>query len=138
MLDVEAYGQWNPFVFKVDAAPGEMRLGSAFKLHVRWSQGGGATSNEEVTRLDPPRPEGTCSRAYWEYRFAGWLDRLGLVRAIRIQHLEQSPGGPTIWRTREEFRGALTAFLPLTKIQAGFDTHAAALKQRAESLVGRA
>lgn len=134
MLDVEAYGEWNPFVVRVDAAPGVMQVGSPFLLHVRWPKGGGASSSEVVTRLDPPAPQGALSRGAWEYQFTGWMDRLGLVRAIRVQHLEQSAGGPTTWFSREEFRGALTAFLPMKKIQAGFEAHGAALKQRAESL----
>lgn len=133
MLDLGAYGTWNPFVYQVDSEAGPVRVGSTFKLHVRWAQGGGATSDEVVTRLDPPEPVGV-RRGYWEYRFTGWLARFGLVRAFRIQHVEQSPGGPTLWLTREEFRGAFAAFVPLKKVQAGFDAHAAALKQRAESL----
>jgi hypothetical protein len=92
------------------------------------------SSSEGVTRLDPPAPEGAHHRGYWEYAFTGWLARLGLVRATRIQHVEQRDGGPTIWRTREEFRGALVGFIPSKTVQAGLDAHAAALKQRAESL----
>lgn len=134
MLDVGAYGSWNPFIHRVDAAREELRVGSAFRLHVRWPEGGGASSGEVVTRLDPPASDGALRRGAWEYEFTGWLARLGLVRATRVQHVEQRDGGPTIWRTREEFRGALAALIPLTKVQAGFDTHAAALKQRAESL----
>lgn len=134
MLDLEAYGKWNPFVYQVDSQPGEVRLGSTFKLHVRWPQGGVETSDEVVTRLDPPKQDGAHRRGDWEYRFTGWLARLGMVRAFRIQHVEQREGGPTIWITREEFRGALVAFVPIKKVQAGFDAHAAALKQRAESL----
>lgn len=42
-------------------------------------------------------------------------------------------GGSTIWRTCEELQGALAAFVPLKKVQAGFDADAAALKQRTES-----
>lgn len=114
-----------------------MRIGSTFRLFVRWVTGGVQTSDEVVTRLEEPRAEGGSWRGYWEYRFTGWLSRLGLVRALRIQHVEQKQGGPTCWFTREEFRGALALFVPIRKVQAGFDAHAAALKARAESMTGR-
>jgi hypothetical protein len=129
MTDLAAYPEWNPFVVSIDAKEAP-RLGSRMKLHVRWSDGGTATSDEEVTQLDQP----SGGRATFAYRFTGPLDALGLVKAVRVQALEQSAGGPTIYTTREEFGGLLTRFLPLAKVQDGFERHARALKARAESL----
>jgi hypothetical protein len=127
MLDVQRYGEWNPFIVKVDA-DGPVRVGGRFVLHVRWPGGGGATSGEQVTRLDGP----SAGRASWSYVFTGLLSLIGAVRAIRVQSLE-TVGAKTRYSTREDFSGWLTFALPIKKVQAGFDLHAAALKKRAES-----
>lgn len=128
MLATERYGEWNPFVVRVD---GEAKLGGRLRLHVRWHSGGGARSDELVTRLEPPRD----GRATLAYRFTGLLASLGAVAATRVQSL-QSEGKSTRYHTREEFRGWLSWALPLAKVQAGFDAHARALKARAESEPG--
>ena len=96
-------------------------------LHVRWP-GGGARSSEQVTRLDGP----SAGRASWSYGATGLLSTIGAVRSTRVQSLE-SVGAKTRYSTRDDFSGWLTFALPIKKIQAGFDAHAAALKKRAES-----
>jgi len=126
MLDVQRYGEWNPFIVKVDA-DGPVRVGGRFVLHVRWP-GGGARSAAQVTRLDGP----SAGRASWSYVVTGLLSTIGAVRATRVQSLE-SVGAKTRYSTREDFSGWLTFALPIKKVQAGFDAHAAALKKRAES-----
>jgi len=125
MLATDRYGEWNPFVVRVE---GEPRLGGRLTLHVRWHSGGGARSGEIVTQLDPPAD----GRATLAYRFTGLLATLGAVAATRVQSL-YADGPRTRYHTREEFRGWLAWALPLAKVQAGFDAHARALKARAES-----
>jgi hypothetical protein len=132
MIDLPLYHEWNPFIVRVDGVSGPLTVGTAFKLHVKWSSGGGASSDEQVTRVDGPRD----GRAALEYRFTGWLARLGLVRALRVQTLEPSPHG-TRYFTCESFQGPLARAIPLAKVQDGFDRHARALKSRAESLQKR-
>jgi uncharacterized protein YndB with AHSA1/START domain len=122
ITDVASYGEWSPFVVRVE---GEPQVGAKLRLHVRWSKGGGATVGAQVTRFDPPNA--------FDYREVGPLDRLGLVRALRVQTLEERDG-KTHYETREEFRGPLRALLPLADVQDGFERHAQALKQRAEAL----
>jgi hypothetical protein len=134
MLDLGAYGAWNPFIFRVDGAPAAPRVGAELTLQVRWSDGGTTSSRERITVLDPPRPGDGRRVARLEYQFRGALHALHLVRGSRLQALEQSPGGPTRYRTFEEFRGLLKGSVPLAKVRDGFDRHARALKQRAESL----
>jgi len=90
--------------------------------------GGGARSAAQVTRLDGP----SAGRASWSYVVTGLLSTIGAVRATRVQSLE-SVGAKTRYSTRDDFSGWLTFALPIKKIQAGFDAHAAVLKKRAES-----
>lgn len=128
MLDFPRYHEWNPFIVRA-ALAGPLRVGAALQLQVRWSDGGVADSGERITEIVAP-DEGSGGRLV--YRFTGWLHILGLVRAARVQQLELLTDGRTRYATREEFRGLLTAGLPLAKIRDGFTRHAEALKRRAE------
>jgi hypothetical protein len=133
MIDLAAYPEWNPFIVRADATPpGEPAPGTRMRLEVRWSGGGGAVAVEEVTRFEPP----TDARrsATFAYRFTGWLDALGLVRGTRLQTLDEVPGKPARYHTREEFTGLLVGFMPLAKVRDGFARQTAALRVRAESL----
>ncbi|HZS39872.1 MAG TPA: SRPBCC domain-containing protein [Polyangia bacterium] len=137
MIDLAAYPEWNPFIVRADAPPGEPRPGTRMRLDVRWGSGGGARAVEEVTRLEPPPnapPSSGRRAATFAYRFTGWLDTLGLVRGTRVQMLEQTAGERARYHTREEFRGLLCGFLPLAKVQDGFTRQAEALRRRAEEL----
>jgi hypothetical protein len=128
MLDFPRYHEWNPFIVRAELA-GPLRVGAALQLRVRWSDGGGADSGERITEIVAPE-EGRAGRLV--YHFTGWLHALGLVRAGRMQQLDPLGDGRTRYSTREEFRGLLTAGLPLAKIRDGFTRHADALKRRAE------
>jgi hypothetical protein len=132
MLDVDKYGEWNPFLHHIDAKE-PPRVGSEIILHVKWEQGGGASSRERITRLDGPAQ----GSATLEYVFEGLLYRIGAVRGTRSQSLRQIAAGTT-YHTREEFGGWLQMFLPLKKVQAGFEAHAKSLKARAEKLAAGA
>ena len=133
MLDVAEYGAWNPFIVRAEAAPGALVVGSALRLHVRWREGGGATSPEVVSALEAPaRGADGIVRARLAYRFEGWLAKAGGVRGVREQRLWQREGGPTVYETDEQFTGWLSRFVPLAKVQDGFERHAAALRVRAE------
>ncbi|MBA3548265.1 MAG: SRPBCC domain-containing protein [Nannocystis sp.] len=132
MIDLDAYGEWNPFVVRVERGLGAVAPGSRLKLHVRWHDGGEATSGELVTALEPPG----AGRALLAYRFTGWLDRLGLVHALRTQTLVPAAGG-TRYESHEAFSGALARAVPIARVREGFRRHAAALKARAEALASR-
>lgn len=138
MIDVAAYPQWNPFVVRIEATP-PIVPGSAMRLEVRWSHGGVTISPERVMSADPPAERDGIVRASLVYRFDGALHAAWLVRGSRLQELESAPGSAvTRYRTSETFSGALARFVPLADVQDGFERHAAALKQRAESLYARA
>lgn len=129
MLDFSRYPEWNPFVVRVEQ-PEPIRVGASLRLHVRWREGGGASSGERITELCPPLGERPGRLAY---DFTGLLHDLSLVRATRLQQVELLPGDRTRYSTREQFRGLLTAFLPMAKVRDGFLRHAQALKARAEA-----
>lgn len=136
MLDTEAYAEWNPFVVRAETAQ-PPAVGNPIRLHVRWAGGGSATSPERITALDGPAtgPDGTTT-ALMSYVYEGLPSRLGLVRGVRHQRLEQPPGGPTLYATVEEFSGPLVRFAGPGRVADGFRRHAEALKVRSESLAG--
>jgi hypothetical protein len=129
MLDVDKYGEWNPFLHRIEAAEAP-RAGSEILLHVKWEGGGGASSRERITRLEAP----AGGAATLEYVFEGLLHAVGAVNGTRVQSLRQNDAGHTSYHTREVFSGWLQMFLPLKKVQAGFEAHARSLKARAEAL----
>jgi hypothetical protein len=81
--------------------------------------------------MDPPLDG---RRATLEYTYAGAFGQLGLVRGRRIQELSRVDSAVTGYSTRERLHGPLAWAAPLGRVQDGFDRHARALKDRAESL----
>jgi hypothetical protein len=129
MLDLAGYGEWNPFIVKVDAPGGrEARVGDDITLHVRFR---GArrlvASHERITRLEP--------HSLLEYQFRGPLHHTGMVRGRRVQLLERESATSVRYSTKERFIGLLAYAVPTKLVQDGFERHARALKQRAETLV---
>lgn len=133
MLDVDRYPEWNPFVVRAECVT-PPRVGDPIRLHVRWANGRGPTSPERISAVEPPA--GAQPRtATLGYVFEGWPAKLGLVRGVRWQRLSQTDG-PTTYDTVEEFTGPLVRLAGPGRVAEGFARHAAALKARAESMVG--
>jgi hypothetical protein len=136
MTDLARYGEWNPFITNIAPRGAQVGIGTELELSVKWASGGGARTVEIIDRLEPPAPApGGTRRAAMEYRFTGLLASLSLVNGSRIQEIEQSPDGPTTYRTSEAFFGLLARAVPVARVQRGFELHAQALKVRAEALV---
>jgi hypothetical protein len=133
MLDTEAYGEWNPFVVRADCAT-PPKVGDPITLHVRWASGGGTTSPERITGIEPPHDEEGVRRALLAYVFEGWPAKLRLVRGTRYQRLSQAPGGPTRYETVEEFSGPLVPLAGPKRVEDGFRRHAEALRKRCEAV----
>jgi hypothetical protein len=133
MLDLDRYGDWNPFIYRVDREPGRAgrpaQLGERITLQVRFGGGRAVASRERVTGI-----EVTSDGRRLEYEFYGWLHRLGLVRGRRQQIVTAAGPMSTVYSTEETFRGPLRFVLPVRAVQGGFRRHAKALKQHAEQL----
>lgn len=122
---LDRYAEWNPFIVRVDGGATPV-LGGRLVLHVKWEQGGGASSGELVTRVEPPR-----ASAVLAWRFTGVLPTLGLVRAERLQTLTRLDDTRTRYESVETFHGLLAGFVPLAKVQRGFERQAEALSRAA-------
>ncbi|MFP5220278.1 MAG: SRPBCC domain-containing protein [Actinomycetes bacterium] len=130
MLDTDAYGEWNPFIVRVDRLAGRPpEVGDDLRLHVRFKGGGSVTTVERITAMDEPRD----GRALLEYDFLGPFATLRMVRGRRRQELT-AEGDGTRYATSETLRGWLAWAAPIGRVQDGFERHANALKQRAEAL----
>lgn len=133
MLDTASYGDWNPFVFRIDC-DAEPAVGVAVRLHVRWAKGRTTSSPERITALEAPHEEDGVRTALLSYEYEGLPDRLGLVHSVRHQRLTQPPGGPTAYETVQELTGPMVRFAGPARITDGFERHAEGLKTRAEAL----
>jgi hypothetical protein len=131
MVDTAAYGEWNPFVERVECAL-PPTVGEPIVLHVRWANGRTTTSPERISVIDPPHDEQGVRRATLAYVYEGLPARLGLVKGTRYQRLTQQPGGPTRYDTLEEFSGPLVKLARPGRVADGFRRHAEALKKRCE------
>lgn len=129
MLDVERYGEWNPFVQRVQTAT-PAQVGNPITLHVRWANGRSTVSPERISAIEPP----SGGQALLAYVYEGWPARLGLVRGTREQRLT-AVGGATRYDTVEFFSGPLVRLAGPARVADGFRRHAEALKLRAESLL---
>jgi hypothetical protein len=122
LVSFAEYPRWNPFVVKVDGAA-RAEVGAEVRFQVRWPGGGAATSGEVVTRVVPP---GETAEVVW--RFTGVLARFNLVRADRVQRLTRLSESRTRYESEEVFGGLLARFVPLARVQAGFEAQAAAMR----------
>jgi hypothetical protein len=134
MMDLDAYGEWNPFLFRAECAT-PPKPGDPITLHVRWPNGRRSTSHERISIVEAPYRDGETTRATLAYVYEGLPARLRLVRSARFQRLSQVPGGPTVYDTVAEFSGPLVSLAGPGRVADGFRRHAEALKQRAEGLV---
>lgn len=132
MMDIDAYGEWNDFCFRAEC-PSPPTPGDPITLHVRWANGKTTTSPERITIVEAPYDDKGTRRAVLGYVYEGLPAKLGLVKGRRLQQLSQSPGGPTVYDTVEEFSGPLVKLAGPARVAEGFARHAAGLKRRAEA-----
>jgi hypothetical protein len=134
MLDVERYGEWNPFIVRVVVpARRPPQLGDRLILHVRWRTGGRARSSERITALEAPSGS-DGRRALLEYEYRGMLGGSRIVRGRRRQELARIDDAVTTYSTFERLHGPMAWAAPIGRVQDGFERHAAALKERSEAL----
>jgi hypothetical protein len=119
VIDLARYSAWNPFVVKVEGAA-KATLGAQLTFDVRWPGGGGSRPNLVVTRFDDAKRE-----VAWA--FTGALASMNLVRAERVQRVVELSPTRCRYESEETFTGALVAFVPLSKVQAGIEAQARAM-----------
>lgn len=121
LTDFGRYGEWNPFTTRVET---DSEVGSPVDLYVTlgplklWQR-------ERIEVVDPPR-------------LLVWSNRMGhsaLLSARREQRLEALSATRCRYLTTDAFTGLLTPVVVLFfgwLVRNGFNTMAAALKERAE------
>jgi hypothetical protein len=136
MVDLDSYGEWNPFILRVGLPNGApARVGDPILLRVRMGNGREYDSPERITAIEPPAKDSDgIVRARLEYEYRGWPHWFGLIRGRRTQMLTQVPGESTVYETEERIYGAMGIVVSNRAIQGGFRRHARALKRRAENL----
>src|SRR3569623_2964969 len=82
MMDVAAYGEWNPFCFQAEC-PSPPKPGDPITLHVRWANGRTATSPERISQVVAPYDEDGSRHALLAYVYEGLPSKLGLVKGTR-------------------------------------------------------
>jgi hypothetical protein len=123
LTDLKSYSEWNPFTPRVEST---LRPGDAVHLYVRLRGEKLSHRVEYVTRNE--RPARLC-----------WGTKIGagfLLRAERCQSLSPIDARRTRFVNEDVLRGWLAPLVMLlfgSDMQRGFETVAAALKQRAES-----
>jgi polyketide cyclase/dehydrase/lipid transport protein len=133
MIDVAAYGEWNPFITRADC-PSPPRAGDPIRLHVTFGDGTKVVSPERIRTVQRPYVDSDgVARATLAYVYEGLPSKLGLLSGTRWQQLAQGDGA-TRYETVEIFSGPLVRLAGPGRVADGFRRHAEALKARAESL----
>ena len=131
LTDTEKYSEWNPFVYHIETNKKEPSEGCEMTFSIRFEDGKETKSKEKVLKFTPPSELGGKT-AFWEYRFAGFVHSIGMIRAVRSQTLTTMPDGKTEYSSVEIFRGWGKSFVPLKSVQKGFEIQGDALKKRCE------
>ena len=121
LVDVERYGEWNPFTTRVET---DFEIGSPVDLYVTL----GPLKLKQLERIEAvDRP-----------RLLAWSTKMGggiLLSALREQRLERLDEGRCSYVTTDAFTGILTPLVMLLfgrMVRRGFNSVAWALKRHAE------
>lgn len=127
MNDFDDYVNWNPFIVnvKMKKKHGIQRM----RFFLRWHDGKKGTSLEEMIYAR----ESQNGIYELKYKYASIASRLGLVKAERLQTIQED-NGQIKYYTIEEYRGFLKYLVPLRRVEKGFELQAMALKKKAENL----
>jgi hypothetical protein len=133
LIDLEKYGDWNPFVQTIEA--NLQQMGSPVILHVDMHLK--SSNNSETKKLLVAKQEMmTCNIEDHLLQWKGGVLGGYLLRNVRTQRLTTITGSnQTKYYTSDEFWGPLVSmvrYMHGDNIQVGFDANAAALKERCE------
>src|SRR5258706_9641753 len=123
LIDLEKYGEWNPFVFRMEST---LVVGDPIIIYVQMNARSKMVVKEQVTQFELHR------RLAWRATYPRFL-----INDERIQELEPLENGNCSYYSYETFRGLAIPLLMLaykSDIQRGFDGVALALKRRAEAM----
>lgn len=123
MVDLAAYGQWNPFTVHVGSS---LRVGDAVDMQVALVQGKAPQHQREYVRARVEE-----ARLCWGATFGV----AAALKAERCQTLDDLPAGGTRYRTVDTLSGLLVPLvmrLHGDNMQRGFDGVARGLKKEAE------
>lgn len=133
MTDFARYGEWNPFLPAADLLDGpEVRVGSRVRLRVRWTTGGGVSSIERITCLQPPHGEPQVAELTYEY--CELAATLHIATGRRVQLLRALGPSRTHYFTQTNPGGLILPLLPNQKVQAGLNAQTRAFRERCESM----
>ena len=125
LVDIEKYGEWNPFTYKVETS---LKVGDPVILYVRMPKGGDQVQREIVQIVDEPHA-------------LAWGMKMGfafILKAQRQQKIEIIDEQRCSFRTWDSFSGLMTPLVIRQfgdDMENGFNAMAQALKVRAESMV---
>lgn len=133
MVEISKFQLWNPFVIRVESNRREPIEGIMMDFTIRFPGDKNTTNSKElVTKFKPPQESNGELIAEWKYDYASFMAKIGMIKATRIQRLSQKEGEPTKYFSQEVFNGWGASFVPIEKVQAGFDAQTKALKKAAE------
>jgi hypothetical protein len=140
MCDPGHDGEWNPCLTDLKLrGDAPLASGAGVCLYSRWMDTPNGAHRKTlgiVTRIIEPAvtaQTGEPRHTRLEYRFAEWMARARFGLATREQTLREIAPGRTEYVTHEQFHSLLNRFVPMKRVQAGFETHAITLKRCAES-----
>ncbi|OUS24637.1 hypothetical protein A9Q99_24015 [Gammaproteobacteria bacterium 45_16_T64] len=124
LVDIDNYGAWNPFTYKVD---GKLQVKQPIDLHVHMKKRGDRVQTETVEIIDAP------NTLAWGMTFG----LAPIMSALRKQELQSVSANRCTYSTSDAFSGLLSPLVYILfydDVRDGFNQVALALKRRAEFL----
>ena len=116
LTNLEAYPDWNPFIYKIESSRKVPKPGTKMVFWVRFENGKTSESDEFVTLLSPP-DQNMGQSAKWVYRFDGFLHKINMIRATRTQQLTVLEDNTVKYETEEIFLVGERNLYRLTKFK---------------------
>jgi hypothetical protein len=125
MNDFDDYVNWNPFIVNVKIK--KLDSIQRMKFYLKWYDGRKGTSLEEMIH-SKEKENGIYEL---KYKYASIVSKIGLVKAERIQTIQEY-NGEVKYYTIKEYTGLLKNLVPVNSVAKGFEIQAMALKEKAE------
>ncbi len=103
LTNINAYSEWNPFVYDVSADKKTPNVDCKMLFFVAFDNDKKVESKEFVTKFEEPKLHDN-NKALWVYRFDGFLHKINIVRATRTQSLKALSETRTEYSSEEVFQ----------------------------------